>query len=133
MRLDEQLIEIDGSCRDINFPDVDQLKAMALLEHIKSFCCLENATDSEGNNLSADEIEKRMSFSLRETITSCWKGEGLISQIQVFFHWINQSEIMIELTFFPDDIDQKEFNVDKFLVWLKPVLVALKSREYYVI
>jgi len=92
----------------------------------------QRANDSEGNELSAEEIEKRLSFSPRETIFSSWKGEGLISRIQLFFSWVNQSEILIELTFFPDYINQQIYNINEFLNWLKPILVALKTKEYYV-
>ncbi len=132
MELEKQIIEFDGSCRDINFPDVDKFKAIALLEHIKSFSILECADDEDGNEVSADEIKNLLSSSSRKTIFSFWKSEGLISGIQLFFLWANQSEIFIELTFKPDHINQKLFNINEFLNWLKPILAALNTKEYYV-
>jgi hypothetical protein len=115
MGLEEELTGFDGSCRDINFPDVDQFKATALLEHIRSFCILECADDEDGKEVSADEIKNCLSSSPRKTIFSFWKSKGLISRIQLFFLWANRSEIFIEITFSPDHIDQKTFNINDFL------------------
>jgi len=134
MEIEEQIIDIDGSCRDINFPKVDRFNAIALINWIDSFSTLEKATDSQGHELSVEDIKKHFSLSSHdgETIISYWRSDGLISRLQLFFIWQKRSEIFIELTFFPEDIDKKIFNIKEFLKWLKPILLALNTNEYYV-
>ncbi len=132
MKIEEQVIDIDGSCRDVNFPDVDIMQAIALLNHVLGFCELNSASDSEGNKLSAEEISNQLSKSDAETIVSYWKCQGLISQVQLFLSWNNKSKIFIELTFFPQDVDKEAYSLEKFKEWLKPFLVALNTKTYFV-
>ncbi len=132
MEIEDQVIEKDGSCRDVNFPDVNSSQAIALLNHVQSFCVLNSATDSEGKELEIEQIIERLSSSATETIVSYWGCQELISQIQLFFSWENNSKIFIELTFFPQDIDKKAYSLENFMEWLKPFLVALNTKKYYV-
>ena len=37
MEIEAQIIDEDGSCRDVNFPDVDKKQAIALLKHADEF------------------------------------------------------------------------------------------------
>ena len=132
MEIEEQLLDVDGSCRDVNFPDVDHSQAIELVKYIQSFSVLDNAIDPEGHQLSVEEVEKSLSFSSSETIVSYWRCEGLVSQVQLFFSWSNPSGVYVELTFFPNDIVHDLFSLREFLDWLKPILIALETNEYYV-
>ena len=40
--------------------------------------------------------------------------------------------IITEVTFFPNDISKKDFKLDIFLNWLRPILFALETNEYFV-
>ena len=132
MEIEEQIIDIDGSCRDINFPDVGRSEAISLLKHMKSSCELRGGNDSEGNEISAEEIIERISLSDTENIFSYWLCEGLVSQVQIFISWVNGSKIFVEVTFFPQDIDTKTYSLKCFLGWLKPILVSLNASTYFV-
>lgn len=132
MRLEEQIIDVDGSCRDINFPDVGRSEAISLLKLMKVSCELRNASDSGGNELSADGVTECLSTSESETIVSYWTCQGLISQVQVFFYWNKDASIFVELTFFPQDVDSRVFSLETFLDWLKPILVSLNTSTYFV-
>ncbi len=72
MDIEEQIIDKDGSCRDINFPDVNESQAIALLAYVQASCKLSGASDSEGNELAITEISDRLSSSDSETIVSGW-------------------------------------------------------------
>lgn len=132
MNIEEQLLDVDGSCRDINFPDTDYSKAIALLKLIVSFSDLESAFDKEGQELSIEGIERNLLSIRQDAIISCWKCKGIISHIQLFFSWIKRAEVFVELTFFPDDVDKINFSIHKFLNWLRPILLALDTDEYFV-
>ena len=132
MEIAEQIIDIDGSCRDVNFPDVSQSQAYAVVSHFQSICALKTATDSEGNDLNAQQMEERLSLSSSETIVSHWISKGLISQVQLFLSWESNSKIFIEITFFPNDVERDHFNLHLFFEWLAPILDALETNEYYV-
>ncbi len=132
MEIEKQVIDIDGSCRDVNFPDVDRTQAIALLKYVQSFCSLKNATDSEGDNLSVEEMRERLSSAVTETIVSYWECQGLISHVQLFFSWRDRLKVFVELTFFPQDIDEQNYSLETFITWLRPILVALNINTFYV-
>ena len=132
MDAEAQVVDVDGSCRDVNFPDVDRAEAIALIKRVQPFCGLRDASDSEGKELSPNEIVERLSSTVSETIVSYWVCQGLISQIQLFFSWQENSRIFVELTFFPRDVDIGSYSLRGFLEWLRPFLVALNTSSYYV-
>jgi hypothetical protein len=132
MEIEEQIIDEDGSCRDVNFPEVNKNEAVALLKHMAGFCVLYSATDSEGNQLAVEDIARHLSSTATGTIASYWQSQGLISQLQIFLAWKDWSDIFVELTFFPQDVDRQNYSLESFLAWLRPILVALKTDTYYV-
>ncbi|WP_312956359.1 hypothetical protein [Pseudomonas songnenensis] len=132
MDAETQVIDVDGSCRDVNFPDVNSAEAIALIKSVQRFCRLRDAFDSEGKELSPSELVDRLSSSGSQSIVSYWLCEGLVSQIQLFFSWQEGSKIFVELTFFPQDVDRGAYSLKSFLDWLRPFLVALKESAYYV-
>ncbi|MCW9027130.1 MAG: hypothetical protein OQJ77_07410 [Thiovulaceae bacterium] len=132
MEIEKQVIDIDGSCRDINFPDVGKSEAISLLNLLKMSCELKSANDSEGAEISSKELMEHVSSSDKETISSYWLCQGLVSQVQVFLSWTNDSKIFIEITFFPQDVDSKTYTLEAFLEWLKPFLVSLNTSDYFV-
>ncbi|MBD3647871.1 MAG: hypothetical protein HUJ31_10565 [Pseudomonadales bacterium] len=132
MCIEEQIIDVDGSCRDINVPDVGRSEAVSLLNLVKASFELRSAADSEGHELSVDGMIERLSASESETILSCWTCEGLISPLQIFFSWNKDTNVFVELTFFPQDVDSREYSLTGFLDWLRPVLVALNTSKYFV-
>ena len=132
MKIEAQVIDDDGSCRDVNFPDVEKWQAIALIEYVQEFCVLNNARDSNGNNLSVEMIVKHLSVLDTETIVSDWECHGLISHIRLFFYWKDKSNIFVELTFFPQSINKQNYSLENFIAWLKPILVSLNTSIYYV-
>ena len=132
MEIEKQIIDIDGSCRDINFPDVGRSEVISLLNQLNTSCGLKYGNDSEGNEISAKEITERVSLSDKGTIFSYWVCQGLVSQVQLFLSWTNDSKISVEITFFPQDVDTKTYTLENFLQWLKPFLVSLNTTTYFV-
>jgi len=132
MNIEENIADIDGSCRDINFPDVEKIKIESLLKYLESKFVLERATNSEGTELSIEELHSTLNNSDKQTIINHWKSDGLIKHFQFMFFWEENSKVFLELTFFPDELDGKLYNLYSFLYWLKPILVTLGIKEYYV-
>ena len=54
------------------------------------------------------------------------------THIQLFFYWKDKSNIFVELTFFPQSINEQNYSLENFMVWLKPILVSLNTSTYYV-
>ena len=132
MEIEHQIIDVDGSCRDVNFPDVGKPESIALLNLMKNSCELKRGTDSEGNEISTQEIIERLSSSDTETIVSYWVCQGLVSQVQLFLSWAKDSKIFVEITFFPQDVDIDAYSLETFKKWLKPFLVALNTSSFFV-
>ena len=130
--VESQIIDDDGSCRDINFPDVTSPKAIALLELIKSFCTLDDASNNTGDKLDVSQLENSIASLPSDSITSRWSSSRLIKHLQLFFSWDNADKVFIEITFFPNDVDRQSFSLVAFQDWLGPILKSLDTTEYYV-
>lgn len=132
MDIEEQIIDIDGSCRDINFPNVSASDAISLLKHVNDKYNLIKATETEGEEISSQEAIEFISSSPSGNIISIWKCTGMLSQMQLFYSWKNKSKIFIELTIFPQDFNKAEYSLKNFEIWLKSILVALNISTFYV-
>jgi len=132
MEIEEQIIDIDGSCRDINFPDVSSSEAVSLFEYINNKYKLLKATDTEGEEVSSQEAIELLNSSSSQNIISIWECTGILSQIQLFYSWQNKSKIFIELTIFPQDFNSEVYSLKEFKIWLKPILIALNTNIFYV-
>ena len=133
MNTADKIIDIDsGSCRDINFPDSNSLKAISLIKYINGSNVLLKATNSEGATLSAKDILESLKSSEKQSIHTIWESKNLISNLQIFFSWRERTKISIEITFFPKDINIKLYSLNNFNDWLKPILISLDTNIFYV-
>lgn len=80
----EKILDADGSCRDINFPEQSVEQVTRLLEHISSFSVLGRAYDSEGEELSYEgAVSYVNSASFQGYVQTVWSSEGLIADFQL--------------------------------------------------
>lgn len=130
--IERSLLEVDGSCRDINFSEhISTMGATSLLHSIGAHWELTQATNAEGEPLRAENFRPFLAKE-RGTLSTLWKGPVSPHHLQAFFHWTGPDEVFCELTFFPQDLDAERFTLDSFLrvlaIWVK----AARSQEYYV-
>ena len=130
--LEKALKDRDGSCRDINFSEqLSRDSALKLLDAIASEWSLRSATDSEGNCLSATDMRNHIKAS-KGSYSTFWTDGPLIRQLQCYLYWNPYDDVFCEISFFPDDIDEDEFNMLKFMALLARLIKAARSTEYYV-
>lgn len=125
------LLEVDGSCRDINFSEnISTAGAVSLLESICTGWGLTRATDSDGMSVPAKDLK---SFLVKDkgALSTVWTGSLNPRHHQAYFYWTEPDQVFCELTFFPDDVDAERFTLDEFLKLLAVFVSAARSPEYY--
>lgn len=126
------LLEIDGSCRDINLSEhISTAGAVSLLDVICARWTLMWATDTEGVAVQPEDIQALLAKGTG-TLSTLWNGLGSPSHFQAFFHWTEADMVFVELTFFPQDLDAQQFTLADFLKMLESLVNAAQSQEYYV-
>jgi hypothetical protein len=130
--LEWALKDRDGSCRDINFSEhISRYSALKLLDAIASEWSLCSATDAEGNSLSATDMRNQLEAS-KGSLSTLWTEGPLIRQWQCYLYWNRSDDVFCEMSFFPDDIVESEFNMPNFMALLARFINATRSAEYYV-
>lgn len=132
MSIEEQVIEVPGPGREVNFPRVGRSEAIAVLKHAESIGAFETAYMSEGREIEVAEIIERLSSCDAEGILAGWTSDGLVSEFQLSFFWDEDTAISVALSFVPQDVDRGAYSLNAFLDWLKPFLVALDTDTYFV-
>ena len=116
-QIQEGILGCDGSCRDFNLISADRV---AVSELVAWFYKRFQNISANGN----DGLE-RSSESVLETIIGLSKssyiqivGEGsnfIIDKFQILLCVTESGDIDVEITIFPQDIDAKSFDLDRFL------------------
>lgn len=132
MNIEEQVIEVPGPGREVNFPRVGRSEAIAVLKHAESIGVFGTAYMSEPREIDVKEIAERLSSCDAEAIVSSWTSDGLVSQFKLGFAWNEPQEISVTLSFLPQDVDRGAYSLNAFLDWLKPFLAALGTDTYFV-
>jgi hypothetical protein len=130
--IESSLLEVDGSCRDINFSEnISTAGAAALLESIGARWKLTCATDAEGESVQKSGL---VAFLTNEkgALSTVWKGPISPRHLQAYFYWAEPDHVFCELTFFPEDLDTEQFTLGGFLELLAVFVSAARSPEYYV-
>ena len=83
MTIEEQILDADGSCRDVNFPDVEREDALSLLRFVVGLGSVDSAYDDSGEPIDELQIEERLTESRSNTLVTNWILSGLVSHIQL--------------------------------------------------
>jgi hypothetical protein len=123
----------DGSCRDLNFEAPTWAGVDALLASLEGASEEVGGTDQNGEcllppfRLSALAVtQKHMSAHLFFKI-----GTGLIKNLQVFVCSEEDASPFVELTFFPEDVEQTSSLRSDFIAWVQQMQLRLGARRYY--
>jgi hypothetical protein len=130
--IERSLLDVDGSCRDINFSEhIAATGAASLLNSIGAHWDLTQAINAEGEPVPPEDFRSFLAKE-RGTLSTLWKGSVSPHHLQAFFHWTEPDQVFCELTFFPQDLDAERFTLDSFLRILAIWVNAARSQEYYV-
>jgi hypothetical protein len=130
--IESQILEVDGSCRDITFSDLSGDGVAALLRLFDETFDLSVMNDPDGASLSLLEAEEYLAGSYSGALHTVWTSSGLISQLQLFLSWCGPNRVFAEITFFPDDVRRDQFSLAAFGNFLRPLLVAAKADHFFV-
>lgn len=103
-----QLLDCDGSCRDINFDRLDWHGAVAMVESLLSESSNPTATDGDGRSLDMADIGAAGICRCAQNTSSCHlmltDVAQLFHSLQVFVCPDDDGSPFVELSFFPDDV-----------------------------
>ncbi|MYM31376.1 hypothetical protein GTP58_23850 [Duganella sp. CY15W] len=130
-RVEAGLLDLDGSCRDINFAEgISTSGSIEIMRFLMASWRLAQAMTGDG----CEVVSAELSSTLRQpsgSISTVWKGGRNPEHIQAYFQWLKPDKVFCELTFFPQDFDNKTFTLQGFLATLGQLVSAAQSEEYY--
>jgi len=130
--IERSLLEIDGSCRDVNFAEhIPTAGATALLALLAATWNLARATNAKGDPVELADIDALFANG-EGMLSTVWSGQASPRHLQAYFCWVKYDEVFCELTFFPEDLDAEAFSLDSFMTLLATWVNAAQSGEYYV-
>jgi hypothetical protein len=137
MEIEKQIIDQDGSVRDINIDNIDVSKACALAEHLYKNYSLSSAFTGDGRDvlslIASPSLRSAIFEKEKSNVDLFWQNpENLIRDLKLFFEWNKRGDIFVELTFFPEEIDTETFNLDLFMGFLKPIIKISDTQQFYV-
>jgi len=126
------LLDRDGSCRDINFGErINKVGATGIVDILASEWTLKQAISGDGEELVLEELPKFFDRA-SGTVSTVWHGSKDPNQLQAFFSWSVPAEIFCEVTFFPEDLNETQFMLEDFLVFVSKLVGASGTSEYYI-
>ena len=134
--IEKQIIEIDGSCRNINFYVPQKNYLINLLKFLMDQYRFLSVAKSDGNKISIDnedcKLDELVSF-YNEHINLLLENKNQVIKNPQFFISRGESEdYYLEITFFPNDINRDKFTFIIFVEWLSQILKCGNSKEFYV-
>jgi hypothetical protein len=131
--IEQSLLDRDGSCRDINFEAPTWKGVEQLLDSVVSAFEEVSATDQEGKDLIPPFFENAIAEAKKGGYIhlSLHKGEGPIKNLQVFIGSEEDESPFVELTFFPEDVEQTSSLQSDFIAWAQHYQSLLEARRYY--
>jgi hypothetical protein len=123
----------DGSCRDINFESPTWKGVEDLLASLGSAYEEVSGTTDEGKDLippfgESAIAEARKGGSIHFLLH---RGAGPIKNLQVFICSEKDGSPFVELTFFPEDVEQTTSLRSDFIEWAQQQQSLLEAERYY--
>lgn len=143
MEIERQILDEDGSLRDINVDNIDASKACDLIGHFLKDYSLYNvyssSLDGDLEDKALLKVAKKINlrFKLFEgegegKAVLLWKNEkALIKHFQIYFDWFEFDDISVELTFSPEDIDVDRFSMNVFIDFLRPIINVTGTKKVF--
>jgi len=124
------LLDVDGSCRDLNFENPTWPGVDAMLKALASTFEIESVTDADGADVSGPP-----SKGIRTLVPSggraLMKNGAFVKQLQIFVFREDDGRPFVELTFFPQDVVQSDDVRGDFLEWADRLARHLGALRFY--
>jgi len=127
-----ELLNRDGSCRDINFSEwISRSDAAGLVEFLATRWNFVNAYDGQGKSYSMSQALALMAAEAG-SLHMLWANDTLLPHVQLYVLWPAPSRFFCEITFFPEELEVTRFDLQEFFALLAALVSAARSSEYYV-
>ncbi len=134
-QIEKELLDRDGSFRDINFENIAFESAIALIDCLVKIYMPRSATNSKGddilNLIVNGNIESQFEIQPNYIHATFGNDNVLIRYMQIFLDWDQTQKVSAELTFSPEDIDEN-FSFSLFEEFIAPFIAASGTTHYYV-
>jgi hypothetical protein len=127
------LLDMDGSCRDLNFEAPTWAGVEDLLHMLEGMFEEASGTDQEGRVIVAPLRDAVLLVSQnRGHLHLVFKaGSSLVKNLQIFVCSEDDGTPFVELTFFPDDVEQTPSLRCDFIAWAHQMQICLRAHRYY--
>jgi hypothetical protein len=127
------LLDRDGSCRDMNFEAPTWKGVENLLASLGSAYEEVSGTDNEGKDLRPPFGESAIAEARKGGYIHVLlhRGAGPIKNLQVFIGSEKDGSPFVELTFFPEDVEQTTSLRSDFIEWARQQQLLLEAKRYY--
>ncbi len=128
------IVDCDGSCRDVTFTPTSKSAVVAFVRSLLLRYAVSLANDNNGiersQQLKSDDPLHAIDGYVHIVLAD---GGGMISQLQLFIDADrDDNKHCVEVTFFPNDIDAKQFSLPAFRSLIDDWNALLKSDNYFV-
>jgi hypothetical protein len=128
----ECLCDVDGAARVVTFQDCSWIGIEDLVTTLRAFFERYSATYTD-EEVRHDPDPHAVVLSVQEKGTGHLvfdAGTGLLNQLQIFVSHENEGNPLVELVFFPEDVDKKNLR-ETFIVWVREMHKLLQAQCYY--
>ena len=135
--IDSALLDVDGSCRDMNFDRATWHGVRSLIRQVaadfEDMRVGSTSLDSPGVqvadvNVAVDLVEQNGGF-LQILLNG---GTNIVRHLQVFASAVPEGPPWVELSFFPEDVLPKPSPEGPFIGWADAVSNTLGASRYFV-
>nr|CAP48471.1 putative integron gene cassette protein [uncultured bacterium] len=134
--LKDMLLHQDGSSRDITFTPTSLNRVKDFLRFLQTTYWIVQSHDINGNSVVDVLVEQEFEAVFSDEkgfIHTLWKANDyLLPQIQSFIDWSKDDGYEVELSFFPQDVNHKRFEIIQFIELVEEMRIVLQCDNYYV-
>lgn len=126
------LTVVDGGCRDINYEAPTWKGVESLHAYLKASYQTVAGADSEGRPL--DDLEPQVVIDAVQdsgAVHIIYKGGDFINHLQLFIYREPEGIPFVELTFFPQDVQQHKDLRNQFIAWADQLQTRVGAKRYY--
>lgn len=134
-QIEKEILDRDGSCRDVNIEDVSFERARDVVDSLKQVYLVTGTVNSEGEDVEElikegkiHEVFKKQPNSIHATFEN---EMALVSHMQLHLSWDQSEKVSVEFTFFPESVVGC-FSFSLFDQFITHFVAASGSSEYFV-
>ena len=132
-QIEAALIDVDGSCRDVNFEGATWDGVAEFVSSLEQSFEERSAHDADGNLIDEPHCETAIVSARRggSVHLRYRAGSTVVTALQTFICREDDDSPFVELTFFPQDVLRTEHLERDFILWMNEIQMRLQARRYY--